>query len=125
MKVGKRMTRPRKLVVDALSKNDKPMTAQEIYSKMKNKADLASVYRTLELMTKNNLVQEYEFGDGKKRYELVNGHEHHHHLVCQHCGNVEDVEMKEGELMEKVANKSGFKIERHNLEFFGLCQDCQ
>ncbi len=124
MKVGKRMTLPRKLVVDALSKNEKPMTAQEIYSKMKNQVDLASVYRNLELLSKTNKVNQYEFGDGKKRYEMVK-RDHHHHLICQNCGEVENIEMKEAELMEKVKNKSGFKIERHSLEFFGLCANCQ
>ena len=122
-----RMTKPRKAILDSLFHFRKPVTAREIYSYLKNKGikvDLASIYRNLSFLPKIKPVQEYEFGDGKKRYEMVK-RDHHHHLVCQKCGDVEDIEMKEKELLDKVETKSNFKIERHSLEFFGLCQNCQ
>ena len=122
------MTTPRKAILDSLSHFRKPMTAQEIYSYLKTKGikvDLASIYRNLHFLPKIKPVQEYEFGDGTKRYELVKENEHHHHLICNNCGEVEDIEMKEKELMDKVQTKSNFKIERHSLEFFGLCLNCQ
>lgn len=125
IKIGKRFTKPRKAIFQALTNFKKPVTAKEIYHFLKNSIDLASIYRTLDLMKQLTIVNEIEFGDGKKRYELVTGKNHHHHLVCESCGDVMDVEMKEEKLLNKIKTKNDFKIKRHELEFFGLCQNCQ
>jgi len=124
-KIGIRYTKPRKLVFEALESLSKPASANEINDYLKNKIDLTSVYRTLSLLVKSEMVNVILFGEGKKRYELKNKNEHHHHLVCEKCGDVEDVEMKESILLESVKERSKFVIKKHNLEFFGLCPDCQ
>lgn len=123
-KIGDRMTKPRKHVLEILMKSRLPITAQEIHSKIKT-IDLVSVYRTIELLLKTGVVKELLFGDGKKRYEIVNGNDHHHHLICENCGDIEDIKMKEEDLLKNVKNKSKFLIKEHKLEFFGLCSDCQ
>ena len=124
-KIGIRYTKPRKLVFEALEHLSKPVSANEINDYLKNKIDLTSVYRTLSLLIKSEMVNVILFGEGKKRYELKNKNEHHHHLVCEKCGDVEDVEMKESLLLKSVEERSKFVIKKHNLEFFGLCPDCQ
>lgn len=124
-KIGKRFTKPRKAIFHALTNFEKPVTIKEIYHFLKNSIDLASIYRTLDLMKQSAVVNEIEFGDGKKRYELVTGKNHHHHLVCENCGDVTDIEMKEEQLLNKIKTKNDFRIKRHELEFFGLCQNCQ
>lgn len=124
-KIGIRYTKPRKLVFEALEHLSKPVSANEINDYLKNKIDLTSVYRTLSLLVKSEMVNVILFGEGKKRYELKNKNEHHHHLVCEKCGDVEDVEMKESSLFKLVEERSKFVIKKHNLEFFGLCPDCQ
>jgi len=124
-KIGIRYTKPRKLVFEALEHLSKPVSANEINDYLKNRIDLTSVYRTLSLLVKSEMVNVILFGEGKKRYELKNKNEHHHHLVCEKCGDVEDVEMKESSLLKSVEERSKFVIKKHNLEFFGLCPDCQ
>lgn len=124
-KIGIRYTKPRKLVFEALEHLSKPVSANEINDYLKNRIDLTSVYRTLSLLVKSEMVNVILFGEGKKRYELKSKNEHHHHLVCEKCGDVEDVEMKESILLESVKERSKFVIKKHNLEFFGLCPDCQ
>ncbi len=124
-KIGIRYTKPRKLVFEALEHLSKPVSANEINDYLKNKIDLTSVYRTLSLLIKSEMVNVILFGEGKKRYELKNKNEHHHHLVCEKCGDVKDVEMKENSLLKSVEVRSKFVIKKHNLEFFGLCPDCQ
>jgi Fur family ferric uptake transcriptional regulator len=124
-KIGIRYTKPRKLIFEALEHLSKPVSANEINDYLKNKIDLTSVYRTLSLLVKSEMVNVILFGEGKKRYELKNKNEHHHHLVCEKCGDVEDVEMKESSLLKSVEERSKFVIKKHNLEFFGLCPDCQ
>jgi Fur family ferric uptake transcriptional regulator len=127
-KIGVRLTKPRKLIFQALSDFSKPTTAKEIYFYLQNKkinVDLTSVYRTLSLLTKMGIINEIEFGDGKKRYEKVENNTHHHHLICESCQSVEDIILKETSLLKEVKKQSSFKVTKHSLEFFGLCRNCQ
>lgn len=121
--IGKRMTRSRRNILSILSNSSKPKTAQEIHEETKN-VDLTSVYRNLELLVTANLALVCDFGDGKKRYELKNKIEHHHHLICEKCGEVKDVKINEKTLLKKISSKKNFLIKKHNLEFFGLCSEC-
>ncbi len=125
IKIGTRYTKPRKLVFEALTHFSKPVSANEINGFLENKINLSSIYRTLDLLRKSDLVNVILFGEGKRRYELKNQDEHHHHLVCESCGDVEDIEMQEKSLLKNVEEKSKFLVKKHNLEFFGLCQECQ
>lgn len=124
---GYRITSERQYILEAVTKH--PLTVQEIYNRLQKKklnVDLASVYRNLELFTNLKIIQVIEIKEGKKRYELINEDNHHHHLVCNSCGKIEDIEIKEEKkLLSKVKVKSYFKIENHSLEFFGLCTNCQ
>ena len=106
-----------------LSFLDHPVDAIELTKKYK--VNKTSVYRQIEVLLGIKLIKEVDFGDGKKRYERVDlGH--HHHLVCDNCKSVSDVTMeKDLEAVEKKIKKlKGFKVQRHSLEFFGLCKKC-
>lgn len=124
---GYKLTTPRKLVLDQLSQF--PLTISEIADKLKKntiKVDLVSVYRTLELFVGLGIVYAVEFGDGKRRYELIDSKNHHHHLVCQTCGKVENIKLSlEKKMLSEIKSQSAFKVERHSLELFGLCVNCQ
>jgi len=50
-----------------------------------------TVYRILDFLFKNQIIERVEFGEGKYRYELKKNH--HHHLICTNCGRVQDVEI--------------------------------
>ncbi len=127
VKNGFRITKPRQAILDVLVSH--PVTVQEIYESLEKKGihiDLTSVYRSLELFVELKLVQVIELGEGKKRYELLNTDNHHHHVICNTCGVIEDVSIEqEKEILKHVTTKSHFKIDTHTLEFFGQCQNCQ
>lgn len=102
-----------------------PQTAEEIHAQINKQADLASVYRTLNLFVKNGIVRKVDFGDGKKRYELLDRQKHHHHFVCNNCKSIRDFSSKfESRLIAEIQSKANLKIEDHSIEFFGLCQNC-
>jgi Fur family ferric uptake transcriptional regulator len=95
---------------------------------------LATVYRTLNLLTQMGLIRKFNFGDGRSRYELTTKSEkgHHHHLVCTQCGRIidyNDFMEKEvkfiKELEAELADKHKFKINSHQIYFYGLCDKCQ
>lgn len=125
---GFRLTKARRALFEVLKGASRPLTAPELVGLMKKKgasADKTTVYRELAFLLERGIVQSIQFGDRLKRYELRLGH--HHHLVCTKCGIVIDVALK-GDLdaiEKKLARKTGFRIDDHALEFFGLCADCR
>lgn len=125
-KNGFRITPQRKQLLKVISEN--PLSAQEIFSILKKRRisiDLASVYRILDFFLHENLIKEVNFGDGKKRYEIAKSGNHHHHIVCNNCGDIEDIELKlENQMIQEIVDKTSFKVADHSLEFYGLCQKC-
>ncbi len=85
----------------------------------------ATVYRTLALLKESNVLEEQDFGDGKKLYERAQGRKHHDHLVCVKCGIIIEFENDAIErLQDSEAKKLQFKIVYHSLKLFGFCQSC-
>jgi Fe2+ or Zn2+ uptake regulation protein len=125
----RRLTGPRQAILSVLRQAPHPLSNKQIHAALPGGAcDLATVYRSLHLLEKLNMVQRYDFGDGVARFELQDpdGHDHHHHLVCRRCAAV--VELDEcdlDEFQQRVAAHSGFTLVSHRLEFFGLCPRCQ
>ena len=133
-----RITVPRQVILEVLSKEKKHVSAEEIFLKVHKKypdIGLTTVYRTLNLLTEIGLILKFDFGDGKARYELSSGpekEEHHHHLVCTNCKRVIDYrdfieeEEKLFKKTEKVlTDKYNFKITDHFVRFYGLCEECR
>jgi len=93
------------------------------------------VYRTLDMLTQMGIVQKFDFGDGKARYELVNnpgGKKHHHHLVCLRCKAIVDyTEFLDDELefigktQQRLSKKYDFDITDHAISFYGVCARCR
>ena len=93
---GFRLTNQREIVIKIMQNTEKHLSADEIYleaSKINPSLGLTTVYRTLDLFNQIGVVQKFDFGDGKARYELTNDpqkEEHHHHLVCVQCKTIID-----------------------------------
>lgn len=125
---GHRITPIREKIIDLLSKSSSPRSAPELQESFlisKIKVNKTTIYRELDFLLQKTLINEVEFGDGKKRYELNNGH--HHHLICLNCNRIEDVDLETDLSKEqaKIEKETGFKIKSHSLEFFGYCKNCQ
>ncbi|WP_047979987.1 ferric iron uptake transcriptional regulator [Ornithinibacillus contaminans] len=107
------------------------LSAEDIYLLVKEIAPeigLATVYRTLELLSELKIIDKINFGDGVSRYDLrKEGAEHfHHHLVCIECGSVEEImEDLLGDVEKLIESDWGFKVQDHRLTFHGLCKVCQ
>ncbi len=86
----------------------------------------ATVYRTLVLLKDSNILEEQDFGEGKKLYERAQGRKHHDHFVCIRCGKIIEFENEPIERLQDVeARKHQFKVVYHSLKLFGLCKSCQ
>jgi Fur family ferric uptake transcriptional regulator len=89
---------------------------------------LATVYRTLELLSELHVVEKLNFGDGVARYDLrtdSNKH-HHHHLICVQCGAMDEIrEDWLGPLEERLEKEFNFTVIDHRLDFQGICYRCK
>jgi Fur family ferric uptake transcriptional regulator len=121
-------TEKRLAILDIFIQNSHPLDSQFILDEVKKTnpgIDRATIFRTLNTFTNSGLLLKLEFNEGKSRYELALK-EHHHHVVCTECGKfvcIEHCNLKS--IDEEVTKETGFKINFHRLEFFGICPDCQ
>ena len=127
---GLRRGSARRLVVEALGEQDCCLTAQQIFDKLRARGHtvgIASVYRILDLLTNEGYVQRIDIGAGTSRYEpILNGGEHHHHLVCDECGKIEPFGDRALErALGRVEESSGYEVSLHDVVLHGSCGDCR
>ncbi|OGM08945.1 hypothetical protein A2159_01175 [Candidatus Woesebacteria bacterium RBG_13_34_9] len=124
---GYKITNVRKEVVGIFSKADKPLSAGEVHNILQTSGlsvNKTTVYRELVFLLKAGCLIEVNLKPKEISYESKDLM-HHHHLVCETCGKVDNVtNCLAKELEEDVLKKKGFKISRHSLEFYGTCADC-
>ena len=124
-----RYTKQRQFIWDEICNTDDHRDAEEIYLTLRKNglsASRATVYRTIDVLVKNNLVRKLEIGDGPARYENKIDAAHHDHLICVKCGKIEEfmdetIESKQDQIVEDL----GFKMIRHIHQLFVLCDKCQ
>ena len=123
-----KLTGPRQAILAFLSRSDGPLSIKEIFHGISPRCDLVTVYRSMYLLEKMQLVKRFDLGDGVARFEALSAGDdgHHHHLVCTQCAGVVEIEeCFPQQLEEKIATQNGFKAVTHRLEFFGVCPRCQ
>ena len=128
---GYKLTPQRRAIVDVIiEKEGEHLTAEEIYDEVKKicpDIGLATVYRTVLLLEEVGVIFKLDLNDGCSRYELVHSEEthRHHHLVCNECRAVFEVQDDLlDELEESIETTYGFKILDHSVKFFGVCSEC-
>lgn len=128
---GFKLTPQRELTVEVLLEKEKDhLSAEEVYLLVKSKnagIGLATVYRTLEILTELQIINKLTFQDGIARYDLnMNDDKHqHHHLLCLKCGKIEEV--KNDMLLEiemEIEKEYQFIVKDHRLTFHGICSEC-
>jgi Fur family ferric uptake transcriptional regulator len=125
---GCRVTAPRRAVVETLVKSIHALTPVEVYDTARKDCPglgLVSVYRTLEKLEQMGLIQRVHHTKGCQAF-ICTGEGHQHLIVCTQCGKAA---MFEGDqldpLFNNISKKTGFQIEGHWLQVFGLCADCR
>ncbi len=83
---------------------------------------MVTVYRALDLFSALGLVRRLDLGDGP-RYELAE--DHHHHLICEGCGSVDEFEQCPLDLQSVPGFGDDFEVHAHSLEVYGRCSGCR
>ena len=126
-KRGYRMTPQREMILDAIH-DEGHITADDIFQRVRAKSpavNLATVYRTLELLKELGIVTAIDTGEGCVHYELA-GEQPHHHLVCEECGYTLELDCDALQPLEQeLLRRYGFVMNLNHLALFGKCPDCQ
>jgi len=130
-KDGVRITQMRRHLLNLFLKATTPLSVlsiNEILEAENVHVNKTTIYRELEFLLERKLITSIQFNEDKKRYELIR--DHHHHLVCDQCGNIEEVKIKAledlfGEIETQLRDLKKFKLVNHSLEFFGVCKECE
>jgi len=127
-----KLTPQRQIILQTFVEHqEKHLSAEDVHVLVRQHSSeigLATVYRTLELLSELEVLQKMDFGDGRSRYEIneKNTPHHHHHLICIACGKVKEFEDDLLETLENViSKKSNFMIVDHQVKFYGYCQECK
>jgi Fur family transcriptional regulator, ferric uptake regulator len=125
---GYRLTQSRRVVVETLATSQRALNATEIFELARQKypaLGLVGVYRTLEKLEELDLIQRVHHPDGCQAF-IAGFTGHQHLLICRHCGKTEFFEGDDLDLLfERVALESGYQVQEHWLQLFGLCRTCQ
>lgn len=124
---AQRNTRQRQVVLDVLKGLTSHPTAAELYEIARArmpKISLGTVYRNLELLAQNGVIQKLKISGGEARFD--GNPEQHFHVRCIHCERVDDVHDLPGDFVQgQVRNLAGYDIVGFHLDFLGVCPDCQ
>ncbi|MFC1952114.1 Fur family transcriptional regulator [Chloroflexota bacterium] len=125
--LGYRLTPQRMMISTAIEDSDDHISAEEIYAQIVAKypqVNISTVYRTLELLKGIGLVTETDLGGGRVRYHSAEKG-HHHHLLCQECGAIIDLdESVLSSLKDTLLKEYKFVADLRHLAVFGCCVGC-
>jgi Fe2+ or Zn2+ uptake regulation protein len=126
---GCRITSSRRAVMHALMQADGPLSPQEVLEQAQavhQQLGLVTVYRTLNLLSELHLVHRAHREDGCHGYMLTSPG-HRHALICEVCGRAVEFAGEDdiNALIERVEVGTGYRVDGHLLQLFGLCPDCQ
>jgi Fur family ferric uptake transcriptional regulator len=125
---GYRLTAPRRAVAGLIAEYDGHFTAAELEEAARSRRlgiSRATLFRALDLLTELGVVERLDLPSGEHAY-VPCARAHHHHIVCSRCGRAAEVEdCGVAEAVAEIARRSGYRIDSHRLELFGLCRHCQ
>ncbi|HYI23124.1 MAG TPA: Fur family transcriptional regulator [Candidatus Limnocylindrales bacterium] len=126
---GRRVTGPRQALVELIAEHRGHFTAAELMAEARRehiRVGRATVFRTLDLLTEIAALERLDLPSGEHAYVACEPEQHHHHVICRSCGksvDVEDTGLQS--VVREISSRSGYKIDSHRLELYGLCPACQ
>lgn len=125
----KRKTWQQAAVRDALESAGGFVSAQQLYSTMRDQGStigLATVYRALAGMVEANEADTLLSQSGESLFNACDTQHHHHHIICRSCGRTEEIAADViEEWSRKIATDHGFTDPTHEIDIFGLCEQCR
>ncbi len=125
---GYRLTGPRRALARAIATRRGHFTAEELLDESRRQrlgATRATVFRTLDVLADLGIVERLDLPSGEHAFVTCEP-AHHHHVVCSSCGrSTGAADHGLDRVAAAIGRETGFRIDAHRLELFGLCPDCQ
>jgi len=125
---GYRSTEPRRALARLIGEHDGHFTAEDLLAASRRDhlgVGRATVFRSLDILTELGVIERLDLPSGDHTFVACEP-THHHHVVCSNCGRTTDVgDSGIATVLEEVGRRSGYRIDLHRLELFGLCGACQ
>jgi Fur family ferric uptake transcriptional regulator len=121
------ITKQRQVILEELKKTTSHPTADEVFLRVRQrlpKISLGTVYRNLEFLFENGVIQKLDWSGRQKRYD--GNFENHYHIRCLNCERVDDVMIKPFSIVEETfRTNTDYEIRGYRLEVLGLCAICK
>lgn len=125
---GYRLTTPRRTLAGLIAARDSHFTADDLVREARARrlgVARATIFRTLDVLTSLGVVERIDMPSGEHAFVACEP-SHHHHIVCSSCGRATDVPDRElRTALDAIAHETGFRVDRHRVELFGLCPACR
>ena len=122
-----RRTKQKEAILGVLRGTTSHPTADWVYNEVRKEIpdiSLGTVYRNLRLLCQSGEILELDLCGALSRFDARR--DKHYHFRCEKCGRVFDVDLPVDEEIDgRAAQKTGFEVSSHWLEFRGLCRECQ
>ena len=127
-RAGLRVTGPRRAVAELIVAEPGHFTSADLVDRARTRRlDIgrATIFRTLEVLTELGVIERIDLPNGEHAYVGCEP-AHHHHVVCSRCGRTSEIaDAGLRTVVREVARRTGFRVDEHRLELFGLCPACQ
>lgn len=128
-RAGYRLTGPRRTVADLIAARAGHFTAADLVDDAAaRRLDIgrATIFRTLDVLEGVGAIERIDLPSGDHAYITCEPAAHHHHVVCTRCGRATDVDDAGlAAVVARIGRETGYRIDDHRLELFGLCPGCQ
>lgn len=125
---GHRITPQREMIIEALAHSRGHVSAEDIFGQVRDRTsvvNIATVYRTLDLLVASGLASRIDLWDGRVVYTTFQ-HGSHIHLVCRCCGDVYNADHQlVNSLGEALLKEYQFSADLQHLSVIGVCAACQ
>jgi len=125
---GQRITPQRDLIAGVLEHADRPLGAQELLGAVSDhdpSVGRATVFRALQALQDAGIVQHVSLSGNQAGYLLCATAGHHHHLVCQRCGTIQDLaEAEVAPFLTALEHGHGFHADHASFTVYGTCASC-
>ncbi len=126
---GYHLTGPRRAMAQLIAGRQGRFSAEDLVHAAQREGrpvGRATVFRSLEIFEALGLVERVHLARGEHAYVVCDPARHHHHVVCTRCGRSTDVgDIGIDPITRSIEARTGFRVESHRIEFFGLCPECR
>lgn len=125
---GYRLTAPRRALAALIASRAGHFTADELLGESRRRrlgVTRATIFRSLDVLADLGAVERLDLPSGEHAFVACEP-AHHHHVVCSSCGRTTEVADPGIErIAEAIGRETGYRIDAHRLELFGLCPSCR